>query len=1204
MEEEMQEHEVESGGEEQGLHVQPSGTLAIHSFPPSAATMDLFPSLFPVAAAGSKEAPNTEAPSWLSLSSFSESLLPPRHQTPIFYQQELEEDEDIKGRASNSKQERPEYKVLSSSTDDRSTDTEDKEHKAVQREIKRKRRRKRRKEEEEKKKASRTKDLKWQGDASKIGTLKGLADRKASTGIWADKQANLSKDYYFDTHGDRDNLAFGSLYRMDVARYQLYKSPGVLGNGLKIREYGKFKTRLIDLDGYDNIQDDGSGGRYWSVKFVSMDKKRNLKRLHITSSHSLIKGKEVHALVENFTPLEMQQSAEGLEREESWEEYIVRKTRLLNEMTRERPQDESLWIDFAKFQDELVNATHKKVLIQATIDKKIAILERSLDCNPESEDLLLLYLEACSKRDDTSLLLSKWETAVSKHPQSYRVWRDFIRFHSANFSSFSVSSLRKVYGQAIQSFIFGREQLRRENKDKARGISYESKILEAEQALVSLFVNLCRLEWQTGHHELAIGLFQAELEFALLCPAMQLSEKNKHRLFEDFWNSGALRVGEQGSVGWTTWLSMEEEQIQKARASNPADEVLEEPGGWIGWSEPQGFADKSSKLDEVNIVNDIEDADDLENIEDEASQEEDDATLLQKLGLNLDIGEEAKVQDSRIWKRWSDKELCRDTEQWLPLHSKSTRAAISATGGMDSEGDDEDLERMVLYEDVREFLFSLDMEQARLELVSQFIHFCDGPFPQWCSSNSSSSTEHIETSETLRGPVLEQILDGLPDKKELLKQMFGGLEWFSESNGRTTFVRNSLFLLRSVFPNHQGLQKALLTTEGLEETKRGDNKKGFASRALAKKLLKNSRQDITLWTTYACMEAEAGNLEAARKVFDTSLMSLSALPTVSSRLDAPILYLAYAEAELDQDVQNHLLDRETEGYRHRNRALYILYFLGSGDSYLPTNDNHSLATTQLLKARQGFCDHLQKLRRKTDLDDRGIALIVCAALFEELNTGWEAAARVFEEGFAISLPGKRQHSIQFELLFCRYVAMLEDHKGPVKPGHLRSVISQGLALYPTNAKLISSYIRSVSQLASTNALRRFFDNALQKYPTTLLYIFALSCELWRPGAGPRTHNLFERALESGNTHQSVLIWRCYLAYELQVRHDPDAARRVFFRAIHACPWSKLLWLDGFQKMSKILTAKEQADFLDIMRDKELRIRTDVYEILLEEVGET
>lgn len=42
----------------------------------------------------------------------------------------------------------------------------------------------------------------------------------------------------------------------------------------------------------------------------------------------------------------------------------------------------------------------------------------------------------------------------------------------------------------------------------------------------------------------------------------------------------------------------------------------------------------------------------------------------------------------------------------------------------------------------------------------------------------------------------------------------------------------------------------------------------------------------------------------------------------------------------------------------------------------------------------------------------------------------------------------------------------------------------------------------------------------------------------------------------------------------------------------------MLWLDGFQKLQNIVTAKELMDLQEVMRDKELNLRTDIYEILL------
>lgn len=46
--------------------------------------------------------------------------------------------------------------------------------------------------------------------------------------------------------------------------------------------------------------------------------------------------------------------------------------------------------------------------------------------------------------------------------------------------------------------------------------------------------------------------------------------------------------------------------------------------------------------------------------------------------------------------------------------------------------------------------------------------------------------------------------------------------------------------------------------------------------------------------------------------------------------------------------------------------------------------------------------------------------------------------------------------------------------------------------------------------------------------------------------------------------------------------------------------SKKLWLDGFLKLNSTLSAKELSDLQEVMRDKELNLRTDIYEILLQD----
>ena len=46
--------------------------------------------------------------------------------------------------------------------------------------------------------------------------------------------------------------------------------------------------------------------------------------------------------------------------------------------------------------------------------------------------------------------------------------------------------------------------------------------------------------------------------------------------------------------------------------------------------------------------------------------------------------------------------------------------------------------------------------------------------------------------------------------------------------------------------------------------------------------------------------------------------------------------------------------------------------------------------------------------------------------------------------------------------------------------------------------------------------------------------------------------------------------------------------------------SKKLWLDGYVKLKNVLSGKEMSDLQEVMRDKELNVRTDIYEILLQD----
>lgn len=168
---------------------------------------------------------------------------------------------------------------------------------------------------------------------------------------------------------------------------------------------------------------------------------------------------------------------------------------------------------------------------------------------------------------------------------------------------------------------------------------------------------------------MATALFQAEIEYTLFCPSLLLSEQSKQRLFEHFWNSNGARVGEDGALGWSTWLEKEEEQRQKLKNEESSHEA--EEGGWTGWSEPPSKTEEVREAPENDDASDmaIEDSDDVLPIDDEHN--DDTETLLKKLGIDITADANIDVKDIETWSKWSKEELARDCNQWMPVRGES-----------------------------------------------------------------------------------------------------------------------------------------------------------------------------------------------------------------------------------------------------------------------------------------------------------------------------------------------------------------------------------------------------------------------------------------------------------------------------------------------------------------------------------------------------
>ncbi|KAK9707010.1 hypothetical protein RND81_07G167200 [Saponaria officinalis] len=1040
---------------------------------------------------------------------------------------------------------------------------------------------------QKRKKKKRKKESDYDDDVERFSSY---GARKSGVHVWANSEIKPSKDYYFDSKGDPDNLAFGCLYRMDIVRYK-HEGGMRLESDLQVYSRLNQKSLLkrgeVDVDGLDAQM--RTIGRYCSAKYSALERDKNFKRIRVVAPK-----KHVPLTLDDFIPLfdedENDISISGrLVVEESWEDEVLRKTREFNKLTREHPQNVRVWLDFAEFQDKVASRQPQKGARLQTLEKKISILEKAVELNPEDEDLVICLLKAYGNKDSADILIGRWEKVLMQHSGSPKLWREFLHVVKGDFSTFKVSELRKIYAHAIQALSSASSKKHRQGHPAV--VSLDHADIDAELGIVDIFLSLCSFEWHAGYHELTTALFQAEIEYCLFCPPLHLTEQSKKRLFEHFWNSNGARVGEDGALGWSTWLEKEEETRQKLLQK--ASSMEDEQAGWTGWFVPPSqHKENSLKSEEaggtVLTVEEMEEDKDV----DVAKLEEDDASLLRMLGIDADAEANSEVHDPTTWVRWSEVESSKDRDQWKPV-----RGNRFSQSNEEMEDADEQFSRVIFFEDISDYLFSLSSHEARLSLVLQFIEFFGGEVSRCICTNSSSWIEKLLSLETLPNSISEYIgnINGA-GKFESGSCTFS-LEFLSQNphssarNGIMNFLRNAALLCLKVFPRNYKLEEAILHAE--EKAKLEINtllQTAMPSRALAKNLLKSDRQDVLLCGVYARREAAFGNLDHARKVFDMALSSISGLH--SENQTAPMLYLWYAEMELAGGYSS-----ESES---NSRAMHILSCLGSGTTYSPYKGRP--LSTQLLRAHQGFKEHINAIKSlwaREPVSDSSVALICSAAQYERLTVGWAAGVKVLTDALSMVLPERKRRSYQLEFLYNYHVRMLEKHlEEATMPKLLQSVLL-GLQIYPFNPELFRSLVHLSHLHTVPNKLRQIFDNLWQKNPSVILSLFSLSYELSRGGSQHRIHGLFERALTNDKLRLSVLLWRCYIAYEIDMGNI-SAARRAFFRAIHSCPWSKMLWLDGFRKLNNILSAKELLDLQEVMREKELNLRTDIYEILLQD----
>nr|XP_055027765.1 nuclear exosome regulator NRDE2 [Misgurnus anguillicaudatus] len=1002
--------------------------------------------------------------------------------------------------------------------------------------------------------------------------------------MWLDDlQSPTDSPFCIDRRADRANWEYKSLYRGDIARY---RRKGGSCLGLDFR-----RQALSWVEGDPKKRADRKPERYFSSstrQLLRSDGQVVLPVTGATNSDSYIQlpactdeqDSSTQAPVSWLNPLgiydpgtslwlegkgqpEVKGDQQGVDSAQSTSSsQITGRVEEFNRKLRENPTDIQMWLDFVHFQDELAfgsgsfsapkdsDGDMRKMSLRAVLEKKLSIMDRAVESNPGNVDLKLEKLRLCKELWEPAVLLKEWKKLVFIHPNSAPLWRKYLLFTQSNFSTFSVSKVNSVFGKCLSTL----------SAVQDGSMVSHPPLPGTQEDILEIFLQQCHFLRQAGHTEKAVCLFQALLDFTFFKPdsVKDLPTRQQVEFFEPFWDSGEARIGEREARGWKAWM------LQQQR------------GGWV-------------------IPPEQDDDDDDEEQEDP----------------------EIKDKTWPKWKIWLDVETSREAKHWLPWRPDKTKGQ--------SEEDCEDPDRQVLFDDIGPSMIRVDRPDLQLRLILAFLQFLGLPTSSGKVSIPTDSNVLLDDLSLLEeGPDTERPLTSY-DLPATGMSAVGHMTFLSDRRKQPGLCRAGEEFLQNVLertlPLVSARDRAAVALCWLQYEKlkvlrclRSGNKKrlkaqGKRSKRLAKRLLKEpeNRGSLALWREYAHLEWLLGNLEEARKVFDTALGT-----GVSRGLNDPALCnlsLLYAQLEVEQASKSGPVPTSSP-------AVYILTKLAEGATYTPFSGQ--INPVAILKARKAYEQAFLNLN--ADSKKWTSSLVGCFGLFQYLTMGIDAADAVYGQARQRAVNSDATRRRDWESIAVQHVALLRHHTSTnVFPlSRLRLALTDALSLLPSSAPLWHLYLQTENRYHSAGRTRRFFHSVAKKVESVVPYLFAITAEqrlkqlldsvqrsgipgdalpiLPENGLSNRIRCLFEAAAATEHGAHCPLLWRMYLNF-MVCDGNAERGSGVFYKALQEVPWVKGLYMDAVQ-----LFPERVQEFLDLMTEKELRLRVPMEEvdILLED----
>lgn len=371
------------------------------------------------------------------------------------------------------------------------------------------------------------------------------------------------------------------------------------------------------------------------------------------------------------------------------EKNLMMKTKDIIEKVQADPHNISLWLDYVDLQEEFsflpgfskTSAFGDKIFIT---ERKIKIFADALEKNPDNKQLLDSYLDLCERvRDSTQTCDIYQRILESQQLRSVfdrTIWQRYLNFQLRNFKTFSATASRQLFVSVLKAISKCRKKPEDYSVDPENVVQ---SLFDLECQALEFLQQMLTLEKQLGFIERAIGIYQALIEFSFFSPSIFLRSSYQEKLvsFRAFWNSEKPRFAEKHAKGWASWAELAE----------------------------RSFSIPSEQQDSISADHDHDESNNKHDVEQEKREKE---QLLESLQSEPPLIAFQRIQE---------------TLYWLPARTRD----FSSNRLSDQERSQVvDVDRVVLFEDVKDFLFPLYSSESKFRLLYHFFSFllsCVGP---------------------------------------------------------------------------------------------------------------------------------------------------------------------------------------------------------------------------------------------------------------------------------------------------------------------------------------------------------------------------------------------------------------------------------------------------------------------------------------------